>query len=149
MIQEIHISDLISFVGIIVAFVTLFFQARSVRRQMELQNFIEYTKRYQEIILQFPENINEHSFSFEHMPIETRNSRLRLMRAYYDLCFEEYTLHRKKYVSKVFWSIWEDGMSFAFSKTAFQDAWRIIIQDTKFGADFERFVEAKVMRLST
>lgn len=119
----------------------LIYQSYSTRKQVKLQNFIEYTKRYQEIILNFPENVNEQSFSLQAMSEKEKNCTMRYMRAYFDLCFEEYTLRQKKFIDSDLWSIWNDGMKVAFSKSAFRQAWEIVKTDTKFGDDFETFVE--------
>ncbi|MGH7826749.1 MAG: hypothetical protein ACREQ7_16445 [Candidatus Binatia bacterium] len=90
------VGNLISTFAAVLAITGLIYQSRSTRKQVKLQNFIEYTKRYQEIILNFPENINEQDFSFDGMPAEERDKTMRYMRAYFDLCFEEYTLHEKE-----------------------------------------------------
>ena len=50
------IGNIISTIAALVAIGGLIYQSRSTRKQVKLQNFIEYTKRYQEIILNFPEN---------------------------------------------------------------------------------------------
>lgn len=134
------VGNLISTFAALVAIGGLIYQSRSTRKQVKLQNFIEYTKRYQEIILNFPENINEADFKFEDMGREQKNKTMRYMRAYFDLCFEEYTLHEKKFIDDDLWSIWKDGMQVAFSKPAFQQAWQAIQKDTKFGESFEAFV---------
>jgi len=140
------VGNLISSIVAVVAIVGLILQSRSTRKQVKLQNFIEYTKRYQKIILNFPENINDSAFSIADItPVEERNTTMRYMRAYFDLCFEEYTLHKKKFIDNDLWSIWNDGMRAAFSKPAFQQAWAKIRKDTKFGREFERFIENKVM----
>lgn len=136
-----EIGNLISTVAAIVAIGGLIYQSHSTRKQIKLQNFIEYTKRYQEIILNFPENINEINFTFEDMDAEIKNKTMRYMRAYFDLCFEEYILHKKNFIDDDLWSIWKDGMEVAFSKSAFQQAWKIIQKDTKFGEGFEAFVQ--------
>ena len=68
------------------------------------------------------------------------------MRAYFDLCFEEYILHKKKFIDDDLWSIWKGSMEVAFSKSAFQQAWEIIQKDTKFGEDFENFVKNNGMQ---
>lgn len=138
-----EIGNLISTFAALVAIGGLIYQSRSTRKQVKLQNFIEYTKRYQEIILNFPENINEASFKFEDIEPETRKKTMRYMRAYFDLCFEEYTLHKKKFIDDDLWSIWKGGMAVAFSKSAFQQAWEVIHKDTKFGDDFEAFVQSQ------
>lgn len=135
------IGNLISVFAALVAIGALIIQSSSTEKQVKLQNFIEYTKRYQEIILNFPETINESDFKLKELEKNEYINTMRYMRAYYDLCFEEYTLHDKKYIDEEFWSIWESGMKYAFSKSAFQQSWDIIKLDTQFGSAFERFVE--------
>ncbi len=140
------IGNLISSSAAVVAIVALVLQSRSTRKQLKLQNFIEYTKRYQEIILHFPENINESNFTFESLQTdEVRNKTMRYMRAYFDLCFEEYTLHQKKFIDNDLWSIWEGGMEKAFSKPAFLEAWDAVKKDTRFGDVFVSFVDNKLI----
>jgi len=51
------IGNLISMFAALVAIVGLIYQSHSTRKQVKLQNFIEYTKRYQEIILNFAINL--------------------------------------------------------------------------------------------
>ena len=70
---------------------------------------------------------------------------MRYMRAYFDLCFEEYTLYKKKFIDDDLWSIWQDGIKVAFSKTAIIDAWNVIIKDTNFGDEFKSFIQNQVM----
>jgi hypothetical protein len=123
---------------------TLFYTLRSNRRQLKLQNFTEYTRRYQEIILNFPENINESRFKLANLKPEVREKTLRYMRAYFDLCSEEYSLHLRRYIDRDFWSLWESGMKVAFTKTAFQQAWRIVKNDTVFDQDFIGFVTTEM-----
>lgn len=135
------VGNIISAFAAISAIVGLICQSHSTRKQVKLQNFIEYTKRYQEIILNFPESINEQSFSFETLLQEDKNKTMRYMRAYFDLCFEEFTLHEKKYIDNDLWSIWRGGMMAAFSKSAFKQAWMTIKTDTEFDASFKTFVE--------
>ena len=140
------IGNLISSSAAFVAILALFLQSRSTRKQLKLQNFIEYTKRYQEIILHFPENINDSNFKLESLPTdEVRDRTKRYMRAYFDLCFEEYILHQKKFIDKDLWSIWEGGMKTAFSKPAFLESWSLVKKDTCFGGAFVSFVEKQLI----
>ncbi|MBE3143951.1 MAG: hypothetical protein IMZ61_08515 [Planctomycetes bacterium] len=120
---------------------TLFYTLVSNRRQLKLHNFTEYTKRYQEIILHFPENINERKYRLSGLSKEARNQTLRYMRAYFDLCSEEYSLHQRRYIDSDFWSLWKSGMTVAFSKAAFKQSWSIIKKDTVFDSDFVGFVK--------
>lgn len=134
------IGNLIASGTALVAIFSLIIQSRSTRKQLKLQNFIEYTKRYQEIVLNYPENINSQDFLIDEIePEELKNKTMRYMRAYVDLCFEEYTLHKKGFIDEDLWSIWKGGMETAFSKPAFRQAWSLIQQDTEYGPEFQRF----------
>ena len=62
------------------------------------------------------------------------------MRAYFDLCSEEYYLYKKNDIDKNTWKEWESGIKFALSKPAFQQAWKKISNDTKFYSEFNKFV---------
>ncbi len=134
------IGNTITFLTAIVAIGGLIYQSRSTQKQIKLQNFIEYTKRYQEIILNFPENINAKDFTFEGINDDIeRDKTMRYMRAYLDLCFEEYTLHKGKFIDDDLWSIWKGGMETAFSKPAFKQAWNKIQNDSEYGNEFILF----------
>lgn len=138
------IGNIIATVTALIAVAALICQSHTTSNQIKLQNFIEFTKRYQEIILNFPENINNPDFSLESMSAQEKSKTLRYMRAYFDLCFEEFTLHNKGFIDSSFWEIWRSGMEFAFSKTAFKQGWNVIIKDTKFSTEFERFVGSHI-----
>ncbi|CAI09567.1 hypothetical protein [Aromatoleum aromaticum] len=135
------IGNLIATFAAVVAIGSLAYQSRSTRKQIKLQNFIEYTKRYQEIILHFPERINRSDFVLTELSAEEYERTMRYMRAYMDLCFEEHLLHEKGFIDDDLWSIWEGGMKTAFSKKAFQDAWAAIKQDTEYGEKFTAFAD--------
>jgi hypothetical protein len=136
------IGNLIASGTAVVAIAGLIIQSRSTRKQLKLQNFIEYTKRYQEVVLNFPENINRKDFQIDAIDSEeVKNKTMRYMRAYIDLCFEEYTLYKKGFIDKDLWSIWKRGMETAFSKPAFQQAWALIQKDTEYGDEFRKFAD--------
>ena len=132
--------------AVFIALLALFIQSRATQRQLRLQNFAEYTKRYQEIILHFPESINEPTFSLEGLPSkEQRDTTLRYMRAYFDLCSEEFFLHQENYIDRKTWDSWKEGMIFAFAKPSFQQAWAIIRKDTRFGKQFQAFADSAMV----
>jgi len=68
------------------------------------------------------------------------------MRSYFDLCYEEFLLYEKNLIDEDFWNIWMEGMKFAFSKPAFEQAWAIIQKDTKFDEHFEKFVRTSMSK---
>ena len=55
-------SAVATFLGVLVAIGAIIYQGRKITHQLVLQNFSEYTKRYQEIILKFPEDIERTDF---------------------------------------------------------------------------------------
>lgn len=62
------------------------------------------------------------------------------MRAYFDLCSEEYFLWKKKNIDSQTWAEWKSGIEYALSKKAFRDGWKIISLDTIYYEDFSKFV---------
>jgi hypothetical protein len=135
---------LATLVGVAVAFYTIYRQLDMMRKQMILQHFSDYTKRYQEIIQKFPEDVNTPDFQFD--PSRNDNDlTMRAMRAYFDLCFEEWYLWKREYLDKETWEIWKKGMITALSKQAFQTAWEKIKSDTEYGHDFLNFVTRELL----
>jgi len=122
----------------------LFFTVRSFRKQLQLQFFADYTKRYQEIILNFPEQINEDNFSIDDLAPDIRDRTLRYMRAYFDLCSEEYFLWKNDNIDDTTWKEWKSGMCFAFSKPAFKQAWNKLRLDTIYYGDFTSLVKSSI-----
>ena len=115
-------------------------QLHWLRQQIKLQNYADYTKRYAEIVLHFPEDINSRSFKLRKRR-KDYDQTMRYMRAYADLCFEEWDLNRRRLIDDKAWKVWEGGIKTAFRKTAFQQAWKTLKDsDTEYGSDFEKFI---------
>ena len=118
----------------------LLFTVSNFRKQLQLNFFAEYTKRYQEIILRFPESVNQKN---------DRDITLRYMRAYFDLCSEEYFLWKKGHIDNDTWKEWESGIKYAFSKAAFREAWNILRLDTIYYGEFTDFVASAISNRNT
>jgi len=140
-------AELVSILGVLITVVALWFTVRSFKKQLQLTFFSEYTKRYQEITLNLPSNINREDFSFDALPPELKDRTLRYMRAYFDLCSEEYFLKRKNHLDDETWKEWKTGMEFSFSKTAFREAWKTLQLNSTYYGEFTAFV-AECMPLS-
>ncbi|MDF1821049.1 MAG: hypothetical protein P1U64_05740 [Alcanivoracaceae bacterium] len=136
-----EITQLVTIIGVLITALALLFTIHSFKKQLQLNFFAEYTRRYQEIILNLPETINQPDFNFDALDSSSRDKSLRYMRAYFDLCSEEYFLRRSDHIGRKTWQEWKAGMEFAFSKTAFQDAWDILSKDTIYYGEFSEFVE--------
>jgi len=140
-------SDWIALTGVIATgagVLVIWKQTSRLADQLKLQHFSDYTKRYQEIILCFPEDVNSEKFVLEGR--KDYASVMRHMRAYLDLCFEEWHLNQENVIDSGTWRLWSSGMKTAFSKTAFQQAWERIKKDTEYGAGFEGYIELLIRR---
>jgi len=133
-------SDIIQLVIMLATVAALFFTVRNFRKQLQLTFFAEYTRRYQEIVLNFPVSINEKDFDFDKLDTKERDKTLRYMRVYFDLCSEEYYLWKSRHIDDKTWKEWESGIKYAFSKTSFRNGWEKITMDTKYYKDFSIFV---------
>ena len=135
-------SAIATLIGVGVALFANWQQMRKMNNQLIIQQFSDYTKRYQEIILHFPENINEQTFDFSSDP--EKNKTMRYMRAYFDLTFEEWYLNQRKLIDVKTWKVWEGGIKTALTKTAFINAWIEIKKDTRYSQDFEQFINTSL-----
>lgn len=125
------------------AFITAFALYKTIsnfKKQLQLNFFADYTKRYQEIFLNLPGNINESNFDFKDLDKETREKTKKYMRAYFDLCSEEYFLWKSKNIDEKTWKEWKSGIEYAFSKKAFQEGWKLISLDSIYYTDFNIFL---------
>lgn len=132
-------------IGLATAFATslgvyiIWKQTSKLANQLTLQLFADYTKRYQDIMLNFPEDVNSHNFvlngrkDYEHT--------MRYMRPYVDLCYEEWCLHTRKLIDNNTWKVWKGGIETAFTKPAFQQAWQVLKPDSEFDGTFKQFIE--------
>ena len=97
------------------------------KRQYEFQFFADYTKRYQDLILKMPANLNTTSIFNRDIDI--------YMRLYFDLCSEEYYLHTKGVIDSVVWGLWTEGIQMALKKKNYKIAWELLAEnynDTSF-----------------
>ena len=134
------IALVVSSIVMVITGLALGFTISSFKKQLQLNFFADYTKRYQEIVLNFPESINDKEFELDKLETPVRDKTLRYMRAYFDLCSEEYYLWKKGNIDASTWQEWETGIKFAFSKPAFQQAWKILGFDTIYYGKFSEFV---------
>jgi len=135
-----HITIIISAFGVFVALIALIWQTRQTNEQMKLNFFADYTKRYQEILLNLPYEINSPDFDFTSLKAGKRERTLRYIQAYFDLCSEEYYLNKAGKIDKKVWLEWEEGIRYTFSKQAYKKAWDIIKLDSQFYGDFHKWL---------
>lgn len=126
----------VSAIGVILAWIHF-------SEQQKLDFFARYTGRYQQIIMQLPEYV------YQDHPIaeDACQQILPIMRAYYDLCSEEYFLYEQKYLSKKVWKEWRSGMEYIFQRPVFKQCWeKMDLQDTSY-SNFREFVRKEIYQI--
>jgi hypothetical protein len=137
-------STVIGFCGLCTAIISNIFQMRQFNRQLKLNFFSEYTRRFQDTILNLPEQIYDPNFTLSQLAGEKREITLKYLRVYFNLCAEEYYLFKEGKVDKYIWQTWSRGFESFLQKRAFRDAWHIIESETLFYADFKEWVNGRI-----
>jgi hypothetical protein len=136
-----NITEIISLTAVVVAILALGWQIRTSNKQSKMQTFLTYTERYQEIVLNLPIGMESEDFSIENFDEKTQEKILKWLRAYFDLCSEEYYLKNNRLIDKEAWRLWESGMKDSLKKPAFIQSWRIIQTNKYFHKDFAGYIE--------
>ena len=138
------IINSLALLGVVVALFSLIIQMRATKKQLELQNFMEYTRRYQEIMLNLPGSIGTAKFQYAEPKSKKYDQEMRYIRAFYDLCAEEYLLNENGFVNKKIWELWKKGIFSALNIEAFNKVWNVIKNDGHYDNEFVSFIDAYV-----
>lgn len=101
--------------------------------------FAEYTRRYQDIVLNMPDCI------FDGLPIMYDKAE-RYMRLYFDLCSEEFYLWKAGAIPSSVWMLWKEGMVMETRKDIYMMAWEKLRE--YYNAPFITFFETEVIELN-
>jgi len=136
-------SDYIALSAALVAVAALCWQVRESNKQSKMQTFLTYTQRYQDVLVNLPIEIENSTFK----PSEDEKEKeitLRWLRAYFDLCSEQYYLSRRKLIDLVVWHRWQGGMRDYLKKPAFLWAWEEIQSNGYYHGEFASFIEGLI-----
>ena len=96
--------------SIIVGIVAFFRGVANYNKQMNAQVFLQYAKRYDEIMNSFPKSAGLARInSGKALPKSNGELTICVLR-YLNLCSEEFHLYDTKYLSEKVWEIWADEM---------------------------------------
>lgn len=127
MCAEEVLTLVISGIALLVSIYSAYLSHKTEQRQTQLTFFSEYTKRYQDIMLNL---------------YSDNGNRSHYYRLYFDLCSEEYYLQKHNYLPKDIWEMWEDGMKLEFKLRDMHTAWNSNSQ--YYNKDFCDFMQ-KIM----
>ena len=110
------VSALIAAIGLIVGIVVY-------RRQSNAQVFLEYTKRYAQVMDRFPGDARKAKLDLDAAPPPESEDLTYAALCYLNLCSEEYYLCKTGYLSKAIWRIWEDELKRTLRSPLFRREW--------------------------
>jgi len=113
-------GGLLTGVATAVAAVLVILQLRELNKQAKFSHFSDYTKRFNEIASQLPEDATHMDFALEGRPDRTQV--MRAMRRYFDLSYEEWWLHQHRLIDRDIWRLWEMGIRAGCGKPMPQQA---------------------------
>ena len=101
-----------SLAAVVVSALAIVAGLRSVRDQLRVTIFLEYTKRYSEIMQHMPFEAREPGglYRLASQSKEERHRVLSVFREYLNMCSEEKWLHDHRRIDHATWRIWERGM---------------------------------------
>ena len=127
--------------SVIFAGASLLFAAHVYRRQMNAQLFIEFTKRYEQIMEGFPANDRAHRLRTDGDPPEESPELTVAVLKYLNLCSEEFYLWKRSYLSSDVWSIWEEELKLTLRSPLVRREWATVKQEFASYPEFEKYVE--------
>ena len=133
-------TDFIQLLILVIAILGLMFTILSFRQQLRQNFFTDYTKRYQKIMLHLPEEFYTNEVTYKELQNEARA----YLRAYFDLCSEEYYLKTSGKIDKEVWENWKQGIVYIFNKELILEAWSHFNQENY--QDFSKWISTKVIK---
>lgn len=131
-----NIDNYIQMGILIVAVFAIVFSQWSDRKQRKLQMYAEYTRRYEDLFRNMPDDIYNGT-----AVIDDRAKKH--MRFYFNLCNEEYHLWKEGFVKDKVWKLWVEGMQIETEPSIYKNAWDVIKKE--YNPDFRNYFEENVI----
>ena len=115
---------------------------KSLRDQLWLQVFTDFTRRYADIVATLPSESRrpDGAFRLNDLSDERRFEIENAARAYLNLCSEEHYLYLRKRIDRETWAIWRKEMEDVFRLPWIRDCWPALKQEYESYPKFVRFV---------
>lgn len=120
-------------------------QYKQMQDQLRSDFFADYTERFHNIVLHLPINYDDPTFSMKSLSNQAQETTIRYIRIYFDLCSEEYFLHKKGRLEDEVWKEWLQGMKYTMNLPVFKQIWDDYYRDTDYYTTFKVFVESEVL----
>jgi hypothetical protein len=136
-----------SLAAVVVSALAIVAGLKSVRDQLRITIFLEYTKRYARIMQHMPFEAREPGGHYR-MASQSKDERrliLEAFREYLNMCSEEWWLHDQGRIDQATWIIWKRGMQDTASFPSFRDAWDELRSEYYAYTDFQNFVNNNLL----
>lgn len=139
-----------SLAAVVVSALAIVTGLKSVRDQLRMTIFLEYTKRYSKVMKHMPFEAREPGghYRLASRPENERRRILSAFREYLNMCSEEKWLYDQQRVDRATWSIWEHGMRDTASFPSFGDAWKTLRPEYDAYTKFQDFVDELLPNVS-
>lgn len=136
------IDTIITVVSIAVAVATFIWGVKSYKDQMNAQLFLEFTRRFEEIMQSFPEDAWAARLNLQETTPESSKKLSLSVLKYMNLCSEEYYLYKKGWLNASIWRIWEAELMRTLQTPLMVREWKTLSREFDAYPAFQAFVEA-------
>ena len=137
-----NILQLATLCTIFIGIISILVKISSHRRQINASLFIEYAKRYDDIIISFPKDVWTRRFEGgDRIPEESDEITINTFRFLHFLA-GAYYFHKKGYFEKDAWQYWESGIIKILRSPLFRREWRRFSNENLLSPEFRAYVEA-------
>ncbi|MEO7840411.1 MAG: hypothetical protein ABIU06_13775 [Anaerolineales bacterium] len=127
-------------ISILVGVAALFWGVKSYRDQMNAQLFLEFTKRFEEVMQSFPKNVWSSRLNIDGKPPPKSKAVSLSVLRYLNLCSEEYYLRQKNWLYKETWEIWERELIRTLQTPLFRREWKTLSTEFESYPKFKEYV---------
>jgi hypothetical protein len=134
------IIKFLTLLSIVAGIYTFYRGAKNYDNQMNAQVFLQYAKRYDEIMNSFPKSARLARIN-SNKALPKQNGELTVCALrYFNLCSEEFYLYQSKYLSQKVWDIWRDEMIRTWRTPLFRREWVKLVDEFDAYSEFQSFV---------
>ena len=140
--------DLLTTLGLFLTAASILFGVYVFRRQMNAQPFLEYTKRYEEVMRSYPGDLRSARLHTDGEPPPESTELTAVVLKYLNLCSEEFYLWKRGYLSTDIWRIWEGEMLRTMASPLYRREWPKLRAEFAAYDEFASYVESAQVELS-
>ena len=134
-------DTILTAIPIAVGVIALIWGIVSYKNQMNAQLFLEFTKRFEEVMQSFPKNTWPSRLNIEGKPPPKSKALSLSALRYLNLCSEEYYLYKKHWLHKEIWKIWENELIRTLQTPLFIREWKTLAGEFESYPEFKEYVD--------